>query len=133
MKPCACGTPQPPHVCAWKLKAEFLIPAGQVVKGDLIQVGIGFMPVTGVYTNPEQRKSKKGTVDHQVITIYSALSPKEVKLTTPVQVRRVGLCEAACCDRCAREVGEGKFICRAHWDAWEQRDALDQTLEAYCG
>lgn len=131
MKPCACGTPQPLHTCAWKLKAEFLIPASAVMEGDKLQWGLAFAPVTKVETVSDGKARKFASPSSVMIT--TTIGMKSVGLTTPVQVRRVGLCEAACCDRCAREVGEGKFICRAHWDAWEQRDALDQTLEAYCG
>lgn len=136
MKPCACGTPEPPHTCGWKHKAEFLIPAGHVIKGDRIQVGIAFMPVTGVHvTQPSKKLWRKNKYEDRpaVIEITTAIGPREAKLTTPVLVRRVGLCGAACCDKCAREVSELKHICRAHWDAWEHREALDQSLEAYDG
>jgi hypothetical protein len=97
-----------------------LMPARLVAKGDKIQYGLGFFLVTDTDWN--------GASD-LYITIATSAGVRNLRIDLPCQVLRPSYCENPCCENCCREVGEDRYICKAHWNAWEQSEALDQRME----
>lgn len=117
---CACGN-EALHRCGWKLPKDFIIAAGELRVGDRIQYGIAYFRVEHIHWPP----TGLGTVRIASVGVRPA-DPKH-----PATVRRLGTCDAPCCDFCAREVAEGRHICRAHWDAWQHPQAADQREKAH--
>lgn len=121
---CKCGEPAL-YTCSWKLRKPFMIWAKDLKEGDQMQIPkkIGYSGV-----NQIEDGITIGFL-HVWLEFDPHAKPYILNRSEPVMVRRNGACEAPCCVNCAREVAENRHYCRAHWDAWERRDAIDQREE----
>lgn len=122
MTACKCGSKDPAYRCGWKLRTTFMVSADSIIPGDKVQCGIAWTRVLSV------KFPSAAWVDIQTDLKMVSVKPKTAILTL-----RIGACGTVCCVNCAREVAEGHHVCRAHWDAWELRDAVDQRMEVFNG
>lgn len=118
------GVPAP-YRCAWQVRRTLDISGKDLCDGDLLR-----LPRTLTYSRVNQVENK---ISAEWLHVWLDIDPHGKALmigtTEPVMVMRNGHCEAPCCDRCSWEVAEGVRYCRAHWDAAERQDAIDQRVE----
>ncbi len=127
---CKCGSGKPAAFkCRWKFVRPFMIWAKDLREGDSMQIPfkIGYSQVVVITPGLTAGWLHIKLAVMPTPGAYYTISPG-----TPVMVQRPGHCEAPCCEDCGRDVnpdGRDHRYCKAHWDAWERPESIDQREE----
>lgn len=122
-----CGRAVAPFTCAWRCEVPRNEYPERVKPGDTLITPQSKRQCPVTFVNVI-RGAGAGQVLLVEITIeyrHGRRKPPYPQFTYErkpwgnVYVLRPGVCGARCCERHAREVGEGVAYCRAHWRAWE--------------